>query len=712
MAFDVVRGNIKNLAASESLIQAISAMDTHKQIEGTLFLGYPLSATYESSVTIDGLLITKDKGLIVFIFNDKTVDMFEQQDLMFYQLTNALTKYERLRKRRELAFVPNVITLFPPDSCPENNETYLFCDVDSLEFEYFELPDFDPDLYEILVESLQKISSMKPKKKRPNVVRDDSFGGIIKKIEAEIANLDQWQKKAAYEVCEGPQRIRGLAGSGKTVVLALKAAYMHSEHPEWNIAVTFYTRSLSQQFKDMITNFYYEFRNDLPNWEKLHILHAWGTNYEPGIYSDAASRINFDTRDFKSARIAFGYKHAFNGVCKELINGMGIADNSFYDMIIMDEAQDMPSSFFRLCYLVTKKPKRITFAFDELQNLNNDNMPSTIDMFGNDGNGDALVNFDNEENEARRDIALPICYRNTHWALTIAHALGFGIYHKGSIIQLFEDLDLWSDIGYKIVSGELAYGKQVKLARKEDSYPKFFSHLLTPESAIIARSFDNMIEQYQWVSNEIQKNILEDELDPDDILVIFPDAYLSKSQYIDFRKILLNKNIQSILAGVSVDKDTFREEGSITCSSIYRAKGNEAPMVYILNSELCVQGVEMITLRNTLFTAITRSRAWVRICGISPDMKIILDEIEKCKKNDYALNFKVPTVDELKRQKLIHRDRSDEEKKKLKHTSSVILDLIKSIETGEMNTDILPELKVLINKLKISEEIQSVENDE
>ena len=62
-------------------------------------------------------------------------------------------------------------------------------------------------------------------------------------------------RKAAFEIPEGPQRIRGLAGSGKTVVLALKAAYLHSQHPDWNIAVTFYTRSLSQQYKDMITNF-------------------------------------------------------------------------------------------------------------------------------------------------------------------------------------------------------------------------------------------------------------------------------------------------------------------------------------------------------------------------------------------------------------------------------------------------------------------------
>ena len=63
------------------------------------------------------------------------------------------------------------------------------------------------------------------------------------------------RKRAAFEIPDGPQRIRGLAGSGKTVVLALKAAYLHSQHPSWHIAVTFYTRALAQQYKEMITNF-------------------------------------------------------------------------------------------------------------------------------------------------------------------------------------------------------------------------------------------------------------------------------------------------------------------------------------------------------------------------------------------------------------------------------------------------------------------------
>ena len=68
------------------------------------------------------------------------------------------------------------------------------------------------------------MASIKPQKKRENVKIEGSRGDTIKKNEKEIANLDHWQKKAALEIVDGTQRIRGLAGSGKTIVLALKAA--------------------------------------------------------------------------------------------------------------------------------------------------------------------------------------------------------------------------------------------------------------------------------------------------------------------------------------------------------------------------------------------------------------------------------------------------------------------------------------------------------
>lgn len=701
MAIDVVRGVVNNIAAANEVTSVVSQLTNYT---GTLYLGYPLASKSETVITVDALLVTKEKGVTAIIFESNFEEPNEAQDLLYYQLSNNLTKYESLRCGRSSIVVPNIVSLFPKSGYPESSNEYAFCDASNLKETIENLPNFKENYYSVLCEALQKISSMKPKKKRKNVVKENSKGAIIKQIEKEIANLDEWQKKAAFEIPEGPQRIRGLAGSGKTVVIALKAAYLHSQHPDWNIAVTFYTRSLSQQLKNMISNFSYEFIGDWPDWEKLHIIHSWGTESEMGIYSEYAQKCSIIPINYNAARVKYGRSNAFEGACSELLNQTVINVQPYYDAILIDEAQDLPISFFKLCYKIAKDCKRIIFAYDELQNLNSGVMPSVSEMFGSDTNGKPFVELINAESEARQDITLPICYRNTPWALTLAHCLGFGIYRKEGLVQLFNDLDLWEDIGYQVVNGQLKYGQKVTLRRKQSATPNYFEKLIDRSEAIQTKIFSDIYEEYEWVAEEIKKNIEIEELDPDDILVIFPDAYHAKTQYSDFRDVLLRKGVNSVLAGVNADRDTFRIEGSITCSSIYRAKGNEAPMVYIVNSEYCACGTEMITLRNTLFTAITRSRAWVKICGISPMMGNLKAEIDKCILSSYELSFKIPTQVGLEKMRLIHRDRTESEKREIKESQLAIQKLTKALKRGDIDASAIPELSALLEVLGVNED--------
>lgn len=699
MGIDIVRGAIKNQIASKDLIEAVNGIQA--EYTGSLFLAYPLSATADGVVTIDGLLITKEKGIVAFIF-DNGVDREEQQDSLYYQITNTLNNYETLRKGRHLAVEPNVITYGVGGvDLPENSDEYIYASKDTLnEVLENKIESFEAEYYEKLIEALQKISTMKPKKQRRNVLKESSRGAIIKNIEKQIANLDQWQKKAAFEVPDGPQRIRGLAGSGKTVVLALKAAYLHTQHPDWNIAITYYTRSLFQQFYEMISNFSREFSGDEPDWNKLHILHSWGTNSDEGIYSIAVRKLGLTPLNYTNAKVKYGSSGAFEGVCREVVYAFGNQSYEEFDAILIDEAQDMPSFFFKLCYNLLKEPKRLVFAYDELQNLGNNNMPSLQEMFGINTDGTSKVVLENKNNEARQDIVLPICYRNTPWALTLAHALGFGIYRTEGLVQLFSELELWTDIGYKVISGTLKNGKQVKLVRSEEAAPTYFKDLLNKNDAVIVEKFDNHIQEYKWVSNQIRKNIEEDELDPDDILVIFPDTYSARLQYTEFRKYLIANDINSNLVGVATSRDTFKTEGCVTCSHIYRAKGNESPMVYILNADYCAQNIELRKVRNILFTAITRSRAWVRICGVGEGIDTIMEESNQCIEKGYSLSFKIPTDLELKKMNLIHRDRTEQEIREMKNASKMAKELTKLIKEGKIDISSIPALTVLSQKIE------------
>lgn len=703
MQFDIVRGKISKPEQCRQLISVIRQYMEDNDETGTLYLGYPLTANADEAIMVEALWVTKNKGMVAFIFGDSQDSVLllkEQQDSLYYNIDFYLKKYSSLRKGRNLAFAPLVITVVPNEvRCSDENNEYIFCKNEEIASYIEEFDGFDKTVYKRLCEVLQKVSEIKPRKKRINVKKPDSYGAIIKKIEKEIANLDQWQKKAAFEMPDGPQRIKGLAGSGKTIVLALKAAYLHTQFPELKIGVTYYTRALYQQYINLISDFVQDMSGEKVDWDNLDVIHAWGSNSEQGIYSNMATKVGFRAYNLTLAISKFGRMNPFKGCCDELLSVITSEYEPEYDVMLIDEAQDMPSSFFRLIYSNVKEPKRIIWAYDELQNLSNVEMPSLEEMFGVDENGSLNINIENRDDEPRRDITLPVCYRNPPWTLALAHALGFGLYHK-PVIQMFDNLKVWRDIGYTVKSGKLKENNTVQLSRKNVSTPEYFEELLSKEDSIKLHKFDAKEAQYSWIASEIKKNIVNDELDPDDILVIFPDTYTAKGEYKELQKFLNAREIKSILAGVDTDRDTFRVNGCITCAHVYRAKGNEAPMVYVVNADYCAEEMELIKLRNILFTSITRSRAWVRICGVGVNMEQIEKEYNDCVSNNFDLRFRVPTADELKAARRVNRERTSKEKQLVENVKANINELITQLEHGTVEPELIPELSKLINLLE------------
>lgn len=59
----------------------------------------------------------------------------------------------------------------------------------------------------------------------------------------------------------------------------------------------------------------------------------------------------------------------------------------------------------------------------------------------------------------------------------------------------------------------------------------------------------------------------------------------------------------------------FRLDGHVTITGVNRAKGNEADMVYIVGLDEVGRRDADFALRNQLFVALSRSRAWVHLSG-------------------------------------------------------------------------------------------------
>ncbi|MFT0802772.1 ATP-binding domain-containing protein [Bacillus swezeyi] len=685
----VIRGASYKYATIQSLT---GYFENRTDIEGLLYVGYPIIGNVDGALDIDAMLISKQHGVVVFDLYEGTdlQDREEIRDELFTKVKANLSEYKSLHKKRTFMVEIGVATYASGWKSITEDEKQ-----DDVAIDYSDLDQFlseqkwnNPEYYEHLLQAIQAITKIRNTPKREYVEKENSRGAKLKTLEESIANLDHKQSAAVIETVDGPQRIRGLAGSGKTIVLALKVAYLHSKNPEWKIAVTFNTRSLKKQFKDLITRFVYEHTRDKPNWEKIKIIQAWGSPNSEGIYYNTCLAHDVEYLDLNTAKTRSSSADYFQFVCNKALNEI----NEFrplYDLILVDEAQDFSKEFLRICYGILKKPKRLIFAYDELQTLGNATMSTPEEIFGTKENGKPLVELKNELDRPRQDIILDVCYRNSRPILATAHSLGFGIHHIDGMVQMFGNETLWKDVGYEVVEGELEEGKEVTLKRTSQASPYFLEDHSEIDDLIQFNDFDTEEQQEDWLVNEIYKNIYEDELRFQDIMVIHTDPLTTHSAVTNIRKKLYEKGINSHVAGAA-NPDIFVENDSITFTGIYRAKGNEAGMIYVINGQNCYSGFQLAKKRNILFTAITRSKAWVRVVGYGKGMKKLKEEFQKTKEDDFQLTFKYPTEQERQKMKIIHRDRTKGEINKLQKNLGNLGELIKSIERGEMYFEDIP----------------------
>lgn len=702
---NTIRGRTEKPVAAEQLAELLAA---DPDLNGILYLGYPIIGTPEGAFPIDALLVSPEKGLVMINLVEG-VDLSEYGDLqdnVYNKMSAKLLQHSTLISKRNLQVQIHTVTFAPAiqDVAARQNEGYPLCNANNLKAELSALDDSNPAYYKALASVIQSISTLRRGKKRREIKRDDSRGAIAKRLEDSIATLDNAQGAAVVETFDGVQRIRGLAGSGKTIVLALKVAYLHSSNPDWNIAVTFNTRSLKGQFESLINTFVLEQTNEEPDWDKVHILNAWGapgSNSRTGIYYQFCVDHGIPYMDFGSAKNHWGWDDAFFGVCEKALSEFSVRKPR-YDVILVDEAQDFSPNFLRLCYEFLNEPRRLVYAYDELQNLGKVSLPPMETIFGNDSEGNPRVTLTAPTpGRAKQDIVLDVCYRNSRPVLSAAHALGFGIYRDSGLVQMFEDESLWQEVGYAVTGGSMGPGHEISLRRTSESSPEFLENHSPIDDLITFEVCSDSEAQDIRLVDQIKANLENDELTPDDIIVINTDPITTKRAVAKSRGRLHSEAIDSNVAGVTSSADVFRESGKVTFTGIYRAKGNEAPMVYIINAQDCFTNPvprNRAKIRNRLFTAITRSKAWVRVLGYGPDMEALKKEFERLKEHNFALNFVYPTDEEREEMTIINRDISAEERELIDRKQYDLEQIVESLENGETFLADYPE--GVINKLK------------
>lgn len=655
-------------AIAEELIERFKV--NYPSVEGEAYLGYPIyhDEVSRQKTCVDIALITKIGVFIINILNRPVIDYTEIQGDIYAKIEAKFKKHPFLRKRKDLAFNFQTIT-YCEFQMTEQEDYPLAHSIDDLMRlieDNKEDGEYSDDLYGKILSGIQEAYGI-----NSHIIREGINEGTkayaINQMAQMVEKYGNNQMEAILSDVEGIQRIRGMAGSGKTVILARKAAELHTAHPEWDIVVTYSTRSLKGQLENLISRFYAN-KNDGAKYnnKKLKIMHSWGGSTSHGVYYEICLAHGISPLSLNEAKAKYGRNpNLFSQLCKALLNEIDVF-KPMYDCILIDEAQDFDINFLKLCVSVIGSEKRLVYAYDELQALNEELMPSPEEIFGHG---------------IKNDTPLIVCYRNQGPVIVTAHAIGMGLYRKEGLVQLPGAIDVWEAIGYK-TDNPIQEGKEAVLYRTKETSPDFLN--IDPNEIITFEKYKTMTLMYDALLKIISVDTTTEQLTPKDIMIIDMDTFSYTNNYNKLIMYINEENkkkeerreeqyyINIHTAGAASPEDFFREK-SIVYSSVRRAKGNEAFMVYIVNAQNCVNTIQRRTDRNALFTAITRSKGWVRVLGYGEDMQTLCDEFERIKENEFKLHFAhYPTKDEQERIFLNNKDVGDREKSAFDTTRELI----------------------------------------
>jgi superfamily I DNA and RNA helicase len=433
--------------------------------DGIMYYGWPKFTDYEAARHfVDVAIICPKFGVLLIrvlpAANQKQVnDAVDSISQVTATAIAQLVRSPRLRTRSRQLKVNVVPALFAPGYGGHRpNDVELFNSEMALVRFIHELtaePPLGPHEFEETRSILEGAKALVRLNRR--IIDDPAhqqFAVAVSKLEDEIASFDQRQRHVALSALGCPERIRGLAGSGKTVILAMKAALAHLDDPKAQILVTYYTRSLRDHLTKLITRFYRHFGEGDPDWKRLHVHHGWGRKDLPGVHREASLRAGLTPITYSAAAAAAAPgQDAFDYACRTLLRSGRV--KPYYDLILIDEGQDFPGGFYELCFYLAKgdrDSKQIVWAYDELQNVFDVTVRTPTELFGTDVDGEPRISLPRSlpKHAETNDFVLPKCYRNQRDVLVLAHAAGFGIY--GQPVQMLQDKAHWEDVGYEVES--------------------------------------------------------------------------------------------------------------------------------------------------------------------------------------------------------------------------------------------------------------------
>src|SRR5579859_136536 len=347
------------------------------------------------------------------------------------------------------------------------------------------------------------------RKRQASAQTYDKLGWQIDTYENKDKRLSQEQMELIdADFCGHPQLIRGVAGSGKSVVLVKNLVSMMDREtvqlhldPAQNqkrYAVVCYNRSLVPFLRRRFEECYRELHYCDPP-KNVDIYHLNGLQSELTQYGKRRGPLAYqrysDFEEPKPALIAAAYSSQLDVLSKQEPQKY---DALLYDAIYVDEGQDLyDEEYLFLMRLLRVDPqtglKNIVIFYDDAQNLYGRPRPNWsklgIDVAG------------------RRTRVMQTCFRNTREVIEFAFNLLLGV--KSEVraeTRQFADVKYLEDKG---LVQELSDRWRVHFAERTFDTP--------PE----VRLFRSREDETKWLVDTIWQLTEQEEVRPEDILVIF-----------------------------------------------------------------------------------------------------------------------------------------------------------------------------------------------
>jgi superfamily I DNA and RNA helicase len=415
-------------------------------------------------------------------------------------------------------------------------------------------------------------------------VSESKLGFDIDEIALSEKNLSLEQQEISRADFEGhPQLIRGVAGSGKSIVLANNVAnslvrrmdlpqelqlFSAKDKPAFpRIGVVCFNRSLVSFLKEKIRIAFEERRFEtLP--EK-----AITCNYMNGFMY----RISTDTGLLQYQHVREDDPRSGATVAVNYLNQLRMLEQSrpdayeslLFDCIYVDEGQDFhPEEFQLLMKLLKPHPKTgegsIVIFYDDAQNLYGRPRP-TWSQIGIDITGRG------------RSRVMKECFRNTREVVEFAFNVLLGTKADTAVrVQTRE----FADVAYLKENGLV----EEHTDRWKVNFTERSQNLL-PE----VRLFESRQQEMEWIASKIAWLINDRQVRSEDVLVLFEQA----NEFVGLEQMIISK-VPSLAGFVrpfgrekkNVDKDSYiLQPGKLTLSTTKGAKGYDAYVVFLIGAD-------------------------------------------------------------------------------------------------------------------------------